>query len=91
MKEESQIFGRSNKLIQSTPSLRLFERHTKEWFLNRVGEVVKREFTVLTPTSVKKDVLTESIQICSEKHAEACYLYHLDNKINFTETQIKTK
>lgn len=68
-----------------------FEKHKKEWFLNRVGELVKREFTPLTPTSVKQQSLTKQIQICSEKHAIACYVYHIDNKINFSETQIKTK
>lgn len=91
MEPYTQNIGSINTSEMPTSGLPLFKKHKKEWFLNRVGEVVNREFTVLTPSSVKANELTKSIQICSEKHAVACYVYHLDNKINFTETQIKTK
>lgn len=62
-----------------------FKQHKKEWFVNRVGEMVEREYTPLTPISVRKTPLTSPVMIASVKHAEGCYAYHRDNKINFTE------
>lgn len=62
-----------------------FVKHKKEWFLNRVGEMVDREYTSATPQSEKEKPLAKSINICSEPHALACYNYHIDKKVNFNE------
>ena len=71
--------------------LSIFKKHKKEWFLNRVSEVVNREFSILTPAKEKESELSNSVVICSEKHAIALFNYHIDKKINFVESQIKTK
>lgn len=66
-------------------SLVKFQKRTKGWFIARVGQIVEKEFSMFTPTSVRKASLTKQIMICSEKHALGCYAYHIDNKVNFSE------
>lgn len=61
-----------------------FEKHKKTWFINRVGQLVQKEYTRLTPAAEQKDIST-NVVIDSEKHAEALYNYHLDKKVNFKE------
>lgn len=60
-----------------------FCKHKKDWFLNRVNKTLIRARTMLTPRSVI--IPTVELKVLSEKHAEAIYLNHLDNKINFYE------
>lgn len=74
-----------NFVNQAIMSQNAFKEHTKEWFLNRVGQLVERGFTNRTPISVKKSTMVKTIIICSQKHALACYNFHRDNKINFIE------
>lgn len=65
-------------------SLTQFQTRQKRWFTGKVGEIIKREATVHTPSSVKPLVEgpNERIVIASEKHALALYLQHKDYKIN---------
>lgn len=60
-----------------------FDEHKRCWFLNRVGEIVVKQFTVATPSSVIKASSATTLQICSKDHALALYNYHRDNKVNF--------
>jgi hypothetical protein len=67
--------------------MKQFVQHKKKWFLARVGELVDREYTSLTPAAEKATGLNKTIQICSNAHALACYNYHLDKKVNFQDHQ----
>lgn len=60
-----------------------FIKHKKDWFMNRVQKTVIRSRTMNTPNSVV--IPSVELLIASEKHAEAVYMSHLDNKINFYE------
>jgi hypothetical protein len=60
-----------------------FCKHKKDWFKNRVNKAVLRIKSAATPSTVSIPSLEINIQ--SEKHAEALYVWHRDNKINFYE------
>lgn len=63
-----------------------FQQHQKQWFLNRVGEMVVKQFTIQTPIKVRESHHNSmTLMICNRGHAEALYLYHRDNRINFIE------
>lgn len=65
-----------------------FSKHKKEWFLNRVGKVLKIAHTFLTPQSERnKFMQTDFIKIESEQHAKAIHEYHLTKKINYYEPE----
>lgn len=64
-----------------------FKRHNMKWFIDRVGQVVEKEFTRFTRSEVIKASTSTVIQICSEQHARALFAYHRDNKINFLEKE----
>lgn len=86
-----QFQGRVKRIFQSE-SLPEFKKHTKEWFKNRVGEIVERSYSNQTQAKEKEiSLINNRMAIADERHAEACYEYHKSKKVNFTETQIKTK
>lgn len=62
-----------------------FEKHKKDWFTNRIGKLLKKEPTALTPAAIVNTNLTNVIMICSDKHAASLYNFHRDYKINFKE------
>mgnify|MGYP000446890052 CR=1 FL=1 len=66
-----------------------FSKHKREWFQNRVGEIVEKQYTKNTPPAISGTKLPRAIMICSNKHAEALYVFHLENKVNFIETDKK--
>lgn len=68
-----------------------FDQHKRTWFLNRVGEIVEREFTIKTPSRIK-DAASPSpnVLITTEAHAIALYNYHRDYKVNFKDADKKT-
>jgi len=61
----------------------IFKRHPKAWFINRVNKTLVRARTIKTPRTVV--IPTVELYVASERHAEAIYVSHLDNKINFYE------
>lgn len=62
-----------------------FKRHKQEWFVNRVGQLIRWTVPKCGKLSAVEK-MPQTIQICSEGHAKGLYVFHLDNKINFDET-----
>lgn len=60
-----------------------FVRHKKDWFTNRVDKVLVVARTIKTPSRVV--LPSVEIRIASKQHAEAVYLNHVDNKVNYYE------
>lgn len=61
-----------------------FRRHKQEWFVNRVGQLIR--WTVPKSGNLKAvEKMPTTLTIASEGHAKGLYVFHLDNRINFEE------
>lgn len=64
-----------------------FQRRKKEWFMNRVGQIIQWQVSSCGRLSAVA-TMPHKIEIKSDEHAKSLFAFHIDNKINFKEQEI---
>jgi hypothetical protein len=62
-----------------------FQRHTREWFINRIGEEIRMEIVHSSCTAGLDTTKPMKQRIDSISHAESLFLFHKTRRINFHE------